>query len=79
MLPQPMCKKCQDSFDKWLNFRQKGLDISDITQKEFIRKNLDIGYIDFKVYGYTIEQIKQIINFAKSKNFEPEKYLINKE
>lgn len=47
------------------------IDVTNMTQDEFIRRKLDLGYIDFRVFGCTIDELKKIIDFAKSRNYFP--------
>ena len=46
------------------------IDVTNMTQNEF-KEALKAGYINFTVFGYTINELKQIIDFAKSKEFKP--------
>ena len=45
------------------------VEISEMTQEEFIKRKLDLGYIDFKVFGCTISELREIINFAVSRGY----------
>jgi hypothetical protein len=38
------------------------IEISDMTQDEFIKRKLELGYINLTVFGYTIDEIKAIID-----------------
>jgi hypothetical protein len=44
------------------NTEKSTIEISDMSQDEFIKRKLEMGYINFKIFGYTIDEIKAIID-----------------